>query len=208
MKKAALLDKETPNKGIFQGAFMQATMKAPQLNQLSAIALRETLGEAMPDGAENAAFIWFAAQLYASKYPKAIRNAGIEGKGAELGNIIFEKIMNTPSGIEVSKHNYEDLWDLMKTKDKKVALHIPELLENWLLKLPEVLENQAVLEREYPFNLIAGERRTYNANAVIRNLEWAKKDQEGFLKIHPTDAAKHGIEEGDSVQLTLSLIHI
>ena len=70
------------------------------------------------------------------------------------------------------------------------------------MKLPEVLENQAVLEREYPFNLIAGERRTYNANAVIRNLEWAKKDQEGFLKIHPTDAAKHGIEEGDSVQLT------
>ena len=130
LKKAALLDKETPNKGIFQGAFMQATMKAPQLNQLSAVALRETLGAAMPDGAENAAFVWFAAQLYASKYPKAIRNAGIEGKGAELGNIIFDKIMNTPSGIEVSKHNYEDLWDLMKTKDKKVALHIPELLEN------------------------------------------------------------------------------
>ena len=44
---------------------------------------------------------------------------------------------------------------------------IPELLDNWLLKLPEVLEQQAALEAEYPFNLIAGERRTYNANAAI-----------------------------------------
>ncbi len=202
LKKAAIADKENPDQGIFQGAFMQATMKAPQLNQLSPVALRETLGAAMPDGAENAAFIWFAAQLYASKYPKAIRNAGIEGKGAVLGKVIFEKIMNSPSGIKVSEHQAADLWDLMKTPDKKVNLFIPELLENWLLKLPEVLENQADLEREYPYNLIAGERRTYNANAVIRNLEWAKKDQEGFLKVHPTDAAKHGLIEGDAVELT------
>lgn len=202
LKKAALLDKENPGKGIFQGAFMQATMKAPQLNQLSAVALRETLGAAMPEGAENAAFVWFAAQLYASKYPKAIRNAGIEGKGAVLGNIIFDKVMNSPSGLTVSKHHYEDTWGLMKTPDKKVNLYIPELLEDWLLKLPEVLENQAELERDYPYNLIAGERRTYNANAVIRNYEWAKTDKEGFLKIHPVDAAKHGLEEGDAVELT------
>ncbi|MFK7978444.1 MAG: molybdopterin dinucleotide binding domain-containing protein, partial [Saprospiraceae bacterium] len=202
LKKAAIADKENPDQGIFQGAFMQATMKAPQLNQLSPVALRETLGTTMPDGAENAAFIWFAAQLYASKYPKAIRNAGIEGKGAVLGKVIFEKIMNSPSGITVSNHQAADLWDLMKTPDKKVNLYIPELLENWLLKLPEVLANQAGLEQAYPYNLIAGERRTYNANAVIRNLEWAKKDQEGFLKVHPTDAAKHGIAEGAAVELT------
>lgn len=202
LQEAAQKDKENPNQGIFQGAFMQAAMKAPELNQFSAMILRETLGTAMPKGAENAAFIWFAAQLYAGKYPKAIRNAGIEGKGAELGNVIFDKIMKSPSGIQVSKHNYEDLWDLMKTPDKKVNLFIPELLEEWLVKLPEVLERQAKLESEYPFNLIAGERRTYNANAIIRNLEWAKKDQEGFLKINPSDAAVHQLQEGDAVELT------
>ena len=32
------------------------------------VALRETLGKAMLDGAENAAFVWFTSQLYASKY--------------------------------------------------------------------------------------------------------------------------------------------
>ena len=204
LEKAALKNQENPDKGIFQGAFMQAVMETPQLNQVSAIALRETLGKTMPEGAENVAFLWFAAQLYASKYPKAIRNAGIEGKDAELGKIIFDKIMNSPSGLKVSEHDYEDTWDLLKTPDKKVNLLIPELLEKWLLKLPEVLANQASIEKEYPYNLIAGERRTYNANAVIRNPEWAKTDKEGFLKIHPNDAAKHDITEGDGVQLTSS----
>ncbi|MBX2876043.1 MAG: molybdopterin-dependent oxidoreductase [Saprospiraceae bacterium] len=202
LQEAAQKDKENPGQGIFQGAFMQASMQHPELRQFSAVVLRETLGKTLPDGADSAAFLWFAAQLYASKYPEAIRNAGIEGKGAELGNIIFDKILNSPSGIKVSKHDYSKVWDLMKTPDKKVNLYIPELLEDWLLKLPEVLENQAALEREYPFNLIAGERRTYNANAVIRNLEWAKTDKEGFLKVHPTDAAQYQIEEGDAVQLT------
>lgn len=202
LEQAALKDKETPGKGIFQGAFMAAAMKAPNLNRYSAVILRETLGKTMPEGAENAAFVWLTAQLYANKYPKAIQNAGIEGKGHELGNIIFEKIMNSPSGVKVSRHNYEDLWANLKTADKKINLCIPELLENWLLKLPEVLEKQADLERAYPFNLIAGERRAYNANAIIRHYEWRKNGKEGALKINPTDAAKYDISEGDSVQLT------
>ncbi|MEM6316924.1 MAG: molybdopterin-dependent oxidoreductase [Bacteroidota bacterium] len=202
LKKAAQLDQKNPGKGIFQGAFMQAAMKNPKLNQISAIALRESLGDVMPNGSASAAFVWFAAQLYASKYPDAIRNAGIEGKGAILGNVIFDKILNSPSGVMVSEHRYEDTWKLLRTPDKKVHLHIPELLDNWLLKLPEVLEKQADLEANYPFNLIAGERRTYNANAIIRNYEWAKTDKAGCLKIHPVDAAEHGLEEGDAVQLT------
>lgn len=202
LEQAAVADKSDPGKGVFQTAFMGAAMKYPKLQMFAPIALRETLGKTLGDGAESVAFIWFSTQMYAQKYAKAIRQAGIEGKGSELGNILFEKIMNSPSGVKLSKHQYEDTWDLMKTSDKKVNLAIPELLNDWLLKLPEVLEQQAALEAEYPFNLIAGERRTYNANAVIRNLEWAKTDQEGFLKIHPEDALKHGIEEGDAVELT------
>jgi hypothetical protein len=59
-----------------------------------------------------------------------MRKAGIEGKGAVLGLNLFQKVMNSPSGISVSKDNYEDLWDLMKTPDKKVNLFIPELLDD------------------------------------------------------------------------------
>ena len=202
LEQAAMADKADPGKGIFQTAFMGAAMKFPQLQVFAPIVLRETLGKTLEEGAENAAFIWLSTQMYAQKYAKAIRQAGIEGKGKDLGNILFEKIINSPSGLKLSKHNYEDTWNLMKTPDKKVNLAIPELLEDWLLKLPDVLKEQAAIEADYPFNLIAGERRTYNANAVIRNLEWAKTDKEGYLKIHPEDAARHSIEEGDAVKLT------
>ena len=203
LEAAAKVDKENPGKGIFQGAMMQAAYKIPGFNYMSAIALRETLGKTMENGAAaNAAFIWFGAQLYAQKYPKAIRQAGHEGKGAELGNILFEKIINSPSGIVLSEHDYEDTWNLMKTPDKKVNVFIPELLNDWLSKLPEVLKQQEQLDKDYPFNLIAGERRTYNANAAIRNHEWVKSGLEGALKIHPEDAVQYDIAEGDSVQLT------
>ena len=202
--EAALKDKEKPGKGIFQTAFMKAAMQNPQMNQYSAIALRESLGKTLPQGAENAAFVWFAAQLYANKHKEAIHQAGIEGKGGELGEILFDKILNSPSGIAVSRHCYDDLWNLMKTKDKKVNLYIPELLNEWLPKLPEILEKQRSLEKEYPFNLIAGERRTYNANAVIRHPDWAKTDKEGVLKINPNDASNYEIQTGDAVELTSS----
>jgi len=160
---------------IFQNSFMQAVMTNPKMNGYGPIALRESLGETMPDGAGSAAFIWMAAQLYAQKYPQAIRKAGIEGKGAQLGEIMFNKILETDSGID-----------------------------DWLTKLPEVLKDQDEIEKGYPFNLIAGERRTYNANAIIRNIDWAKTDQDGRLKINPKDAAKYSIIEGDSVELTSS----
>ena len=201
LKDAALKDKEHPDQGIFQAAFMKAAMEHPSLNQFSAIALRETLGQALPKGTENAAFMWYATQLYASKYPDAIRNTGIQGKGAELGQILFEKILENPSGVQVSHHKYEDTWQLMRTKDKKVNLHIPDLLDEWLGNLPEVLEKQATLEKEYPYNLIAGERRTYNANAIIRNYEWMKNGKSGNLKMNPADASALHINDGDSVKL-------
>lgn len=79
--------------------------------------------------------------MYVSKYLEVIWNVGIEGKGVELGNIIFDKIFNSFFGIKVSKYDYSKVWDLMKILDKKVNLYILELLDDWLLKLLEVLEN-------------------------------------------------------------------
>jgi len=202
LKEAAIKDRKQPGQGIFQTAFMEGSMKIKGFKNYTPIILRETLGKSLPKGAETASIVWLTAQMYANKYPKAIRKAGIEGKGAQLGDIIFEKIMNSPSGIRLSTHDYEDLWHQLRTPDKRINLFIPELLEKWLLNLPEVLKNQVDLEHEYPYNLIAGERRAYNANAIIRHEDWQKKGKEGALKINPIDAAKHNIQEGDGVLLT------
>lgn len=202
LHKAADQQKENAAAPVFPMAFMTESMKQPAIGKYSAPILRETLGKIMPKGSGSASFLWMAAQLYATKYPKAIKNAGFEGKGAELGNIIFQKILKSPSGITVSKQDVSDAWDLMKTPDKKVNLAIPELLDGWLLRLPEVLSEIEKDNVAYPFNLIAGERRTYNANAIIRHEEWAKTDKEGFLKMNPKDANRYQVEDGDTVALT------
>jgi formate dehydrogenase len=75
LKEAARKDKENPGKGIFQMAFMAAAGQAPQMQQFAPIILRETLGEVLPEGAENAAFVWLSSQMFASRYAKGIKNA-------------------------------------------------------------------------------------------------------------------------------------
>ncbi len=95
----------------------------------------------------------------------------------------------------------ENYWDLIKYPNKKIRLHIPEMLE-WLENLPETLAKITAYERDYPFNLIVGERRSYNVNTVIRNPLWRKMDAEGALKIHPADAEKLEVANGDTVKLS------
>ncbi|MEM6803748.1 MAG: molybdopterin dinucleotide binding domain-containing protein, partial [Bacteroidota bacterium] len=201
LEAAAIADRKDPSKGIFQMALMKAFYKNPKWKHYGIVIMRETLGKALREGAKDAAFIWFSSHMYAQKYPEAIHNAGIEGKGDALGETIFQKILNSPSGVVLSKHGFEhEHWELIAHKDKKVHLHIPVLLE-WLDKLEETNAKIEKEEAAFPFNLIAGERRTYNANTVIRDPEWRKNDQEGFLKIHPDDAAKYGVENGDAVRI-------
>jgi formylmethanofuran dehydrogenase subunit D len=49
---------------------------------------------------------------------------------------------------------------------------------------------------EFPFVLIAGERRSYNANQVFRDPAWRRTDPEGALQIHPEDVRSSGLIGG------------
>ncbi|MCB1188993.1 MAG: hypothetical protein H7A23_13580 [Leptospiraceae bacterium] len=40
------------------------------------------------------------------------------------------------------------------------------------------------------------QRRSYNANHIIRNPEWRKSDKNGALQIHPKDGEKYGLTDG------------
>ena len=198
LKAIAKIDRAIPNLKLFQLALGLTFTRKPKWQAYAPIILKETLGYALPKGAKAAAFLWFTSHLYAKKYPKAIKHAGIKGKGYALGEAIFNKILNSPSGVVLSKHDIADHWKLIAHKDKKVHLAIPELLQ-WLDDLPVTQQAIDTYEAEYPFNLMAGERRSYNANTVIRNPDWRKNDQEGYLKINPADAKALGIANGDTV---------
>ena len=196
----AKLDRRMPGLKLFPLALGLTLQLKPKWKKSTLFVLKETLGKALPfPDAKVASLIWVGAHRYAKRYPEAVRRTGIKGSGYALGEALFNKILNSPSGTLVSKHNHEESWNMIRHKDKKVHLNIPKML-SWLDQLPEKARQEALMEQEYPFNLMAGERRSYNANGIMRNPEWRKKDISGLLKVNPEDAEKLGITEGDRVR--------
>ncbi len=199
LAQVAKADRRFPKLKLLPTALGMTTFFKPKWKKYQLLILKETLGKALPYSyAKSAAFIWVASQIFVKKYEKQVRRLGFKEKGYALGEALFNRILHSKSGTLVSKHTYEESWELVRHKDKKVRLEIPELLE-WLDDLPNKARKEAEKNKKYPFNLLAGERRSYNANAIMRNPEWRKKDKTGLLKINPDDAQTYGIENGDWV---------
>jgi anaerobic selenocysteine-containing dehydrogenase len=198
----AKLDRRFPKLKLFPLVLGMVVALKPKWKKYQLLILKETLGKALPYSyAKPAAFIWVACQMYVRKYEKQVRRLGYKEKGYALAEALFNKILHSKSGTLISEHTFEESWELIRHKDKKVHLEIPEMLQ-WLDDLPNKAVQEIKKARKYPFNLMAGERRSYNANAVIRNPEWRKKDIEGILKINPADAKAYEVENGDWVKLT------
>lgn len=198
----ARVDRKIPSLKLFPLALGATLFFKPKWKKYTLFILKETLGKALP-GAHSkiGALIWAGAHRYAKKHPDAVRRTGLKGKGYQLGEALFSQILNSPSGTLISKHTQQEGWDLIRTKDKKVHLEIPEMLE-WLENLSAREAEETERYRDYPFNLMAGERRSYNANGILRNPQWRKKDLIGQLKINPADAELLGIGSGDAVKCT------
>lgn len=162
-----------------------------------------TLGPHLRDSqgrvAAAAAPILPIALQYAAKHTAEVRRVGHKGNKLSLGSNLFEAILNGRSGTLLSEHRFEDVWALMGYRDKKIRLAIPEMLQ--ALK---ALDTQPVTTEQFPFILMAGERRAYNANQIYRDPNWRKGDQNGFMRMHPVDASKLGVGQGDRVSVTSS----
>lgn len=95
----------------------------------------------------------------------------------------------------LSQHEYDEVWKLLAYKDKKIRLAIPEMLT----ELASLKSHNVNIE-EFPFILLSGERRSYNANQIYRDPAWRKVDAEGALRIHPEDAEALNVAMGDQIK--------
>ncbi len=190
--EAAQKHREAPEKGIFPIAFQTTMMKHPQWQKYAPLILYATLGKVLPGGAQAAAVLWGSAQFYAQRFEKQVQRAGHEGEGFLLGENLFNAILEADTHVPISTHTYEESWQLIKHRDGKIHLPIPEMLDEW-----KALENEEMHPNpEYPYILASGERRDYNANQIMRDPNWRRTDKEGALRIHPDDAAALGVGEG------------
>ena len=175
-------------------AFLTAMAGNPTVSKLLPYVLYETLGPTLPEGMAGAAALWGLAQKTAMTYPDAVRRAGHAD-----GNALFDAILNGPSGVTFTAHNYEDDFALISHADHKIALEIPEMLDDLraLSTAPPRLTTP-----ELPIVLSVGERRAYTANDIIRDPTWRKRDADGALRVSVEDAQALGLEDGCRARVT------
>jgi anaerobic selenocysteine-containing dehydrogenase len=194
LKKVAEFHLKKPKFNLFPLFLMSYLRIFPRYKRQISLILYETLGKALPKGMQNVAILWGLAYKYASLYPRQVKKARTTSTKSNLGEQLFTEIINKPSGLCISEHNYQEVWDLVSYSDKKIRLHIPEMIIE-LNKLKAQLSQQK--NHKFPFILSAGERRSYNANQIFRNPEWRKQDKEGSLRINAEDAKSLNLTTGD-----------
>lgn len=175
-------------------AFLTAVSGNPTMARLVPYVLYETLGPTLPDGMAGAAAVWGLAQKTAMTYSEAVRRAGHAD-----GNALFDAILNSPSGVVFTAHDYEDDFALIGHADHKIALEIPEMLDDLrgLAAAPPQLTTA-----ELPIVLSVGERRAYTANDIFRDPSWRKRDIDGALRVSVEDAQNLGLIDGCRARVT------
>jgi anaerobic selenocysteine-containing dehydrogenase len=180
-----------------RAALMPAAMAAfasrPELAKIGAVLLYETLGKSLPDGAAAAAPLYVSCHRTASTHPDAVRRAlGSDADGPALGELLFDRLLASRHGMVFTDHQPEDALGLLRHRDRKVHLAVPELL-TWLRELDP---RSTVQDPEFPFIVVAGQRRMHNANQIFRTPAWRKSDPDGALRLHPDDLAAAGGADG------------
>lgn len=176
-------------------AAMQLLFKRqPKLQKFAPSIMYRTLGKTLPTGMAAAAPLLGLTVGYVGRYFKAVKRILPKNSKNTLGNALFETILGNKSGVIISKHEYSEVWSLIKNKDKRIYLAIPEMREAL-----QQLKTEVVSNADFPFILMAGERRSYNANQIYRDNAWRKTDPKGTMRMHPDDAEALGIATGATV---------
>jgi anaerobic selenocysteine-containing dehydrogenase len=181
----------------FLGAIGATLAAKPGLAPFAASIVYRTLGRALSTARANsdrvspaaAAPLLALALDLARRESRAVRRAGHRGNRVTLGVALFRAILERPEGTLITRHEFADTWSFIRHRDGKIHLEIPEMLAalRALRDEPEPADGLV---------LLAGERRSYNANQIFRDPSWRRIDPEGAMRMHPDDAAALGLEAG------------
>ena len=178
----------------YAAAFFTQVSANPPLGKVLPYLLYETLGPTLPDGLAGAAALWGLAQRCFMTYPDAVRRAGHAD-----GNALFTAILESRSGVTFTAHEYADAVGLIAHPDRRIALEIPEMLDE-IRALADTRPGHTTAE--FPFVLSAGERRAFTANDIFRDPAWRTRDADGALRVSPADAAALGLVDGGRARIS------
>jgi len=189
----------TESHAAFGQALMEYVMTEPKAMKAMPFVLGKTLGKAM--NSVHLAALWGLLQVSPKSFQANAARAGFK-PGPMLGEEIFRKILDHPEGIWVGKVDEENNFAEIKTADKKINLHIPELLDE--LKSIEAAGEEAalVMPAEFPLVLMAGKHCSMNANTLMRDPAWNEGKRDCTVAMHPDDASLLNLKDGQQVRVT------
>jgi anaerobic selenocysteine-containing dehydrogenase len=193
LREAAAVDRAT-----FAGAFLQAMATNPRIMKYAPVVLYRTLGETLPKEVAAGAVYWAFAHQFVQANPVAAARAGFDGDNPFVaGEKLFDAILTARTGVVFSDEDYDASWSRVRMAEHRVNLAIPELFG----ELDTLAEGPRPRDRDFPFVLSAGERRSDTTNTIIRNPASLAKERAGTLRISADDAGRLGVADGDRVRL-------
>lgn len=126
--------------------------------------------------------------------------------GPELREKAFQAILDQSSEFKMPRvagsGSDDDEFPELPTADGKVRLNVPEMTQ-WLMEVEPAREKELLDKdkHDYPFILSSGRHFDYNANTQMRNPEWNKGKRVCTLIMHPVDAEKYQLRDGQMVKV-------
>lgn len=161
--------------------------------------LGKTLGEAW-DSAALAGF-WGMMMTAPKAFRKNAARLGFE-TGMDMGDRIFQTILDTPQGLWVGTMDAESNLAEVKTPSGKIELVIPELEAEAMALDADTEARDLALTDAFPLVLNAGRHRMTTMNTQLRNPEWLKGKRGCTIAVSPALAETLGLIDGDSVRVT------
>ena len=155
--------------------------------------LGRTLGEEL--GSKNLAGLWGLLMSFPMKHAEEVGRAGYQ-VGPLTGEEMFKKILNTHGGVKIGVVDTENNLSMLKTPDKKIHIHFPEM-ESWVREVKPLVEEVSLGNKHFPMVLTAGNHMEMVANTIMRDPAWNEGRRPCTMRIHPADAEEIGIRDGD-----------
>ena len=185
-----------------------------QLNTASTRNNRVILQNQVVDWVENSWPDWkiifeLAKKMgYEEEFPWPTVEEAIDDQLKPSG-ITVKMLRNNPNGVIVGEARYEKYkLEGFDTKSGKIEIY-PEVFEEYGYQpLPRFTDGDENLlsfysnRDDYPFIGISGAKSNHYVHSQLRNIPFLRQcEPEPFVDIHPTDALKQGIKNGDDVRI-------
>ncbi|MFH1758844.1 MAG: molybdopterin-dependent oxidoreductase [Pseudomonadota bacterium] len=190
----AKLGDQARDRASYGVALMEYIRTNPKATPWLPYILAKTLGEEL--GSKNLAALWGLLARFPLMHPEDVGRAGYK-VGPFTGEEIFSKILSTPGGVKIGVVDTQNNLSALKTPDKKIHIHFPQM-ESWVKEVKPEAEESALLNRQYPLILMAGNHMEMVANTIMRDPAWNESKRACTMRIHPADAAEIGIGDGEA----------